>query len=38
LVYEETKHRFVIEIVPAAFNCRHGLQIIVQRINSSNFY
>jgi hypothetical protein len=30
LVYEETKHRFVIEIVPAAFNCRHGLQMIVQ--------
>jgi hypothetical protein len=30
LVYEETKDRFVIEVVPTAFNCRHGLQMIVQ--------
>src|SRR6266566_5868881 len=25
LIYEETKHRFVIEIVRAAFDCGHGL-------------
>src|SRR5438552_10467092 len=37
LIYEETKHRFVIEIVPAAFNCGHGLPIIVERIKRSNF-
>jgi hypothetical protein len=30
LVYKETKHRLVIEIVSAAFDYRHGLQIIVE--------